>query len=212
MSRSVRQAIRAVTGTLPVNVAFLAEGDAILGSQSYAGLIDRYRHKLGRIDGCVYLRAAQNAAGEVPLILGYKTFLTLELTTSGREWGRGPVDDAAHSATRPIVDSPALRLVQALHSLYTPAGAIAIEGWNEMLAPVRIPDLDKELVDALLERFRGVSWGQAIPGLAGTGIQRFAGDFEGPDVLAQYLYGSGLNIQGIHSGYIGPGSRTYTIT
>jgi len=75
-------AIRAVTGTLPVNIAFLAEGDEILGSQSYAGLINRYRDRLRGIAGCVYPRAAQNRRGELPLTLGYKTFMTFELRAS----------------------------------------------------------------------------------------------------------------------------------
>jgi len=204
-------ALRTVTGTLPVNVAFLAEGDEILGSQSYAGLIERYRDRLAKIDGCVYLRAAQSAAGELPLVLGYKTFLTFELTSTGKAWGRGPVTDAAHSATRAIVDSPALRLVQALQTLWTADGDLAVDGWAQHLAPVKLPDSDRELVDDLISHFGEAAWTQAIPGLAGTGIEHFAGDVDGPDVLIRYLYGSGLNLQGIHSGYTGPGSRTYTI-
>src|SRR6266540_2875093 len=108
------RAIRDVHGNLPVNVMFLAEGDEILGSQSYAGLIDRYRDRLQKANGLVYFRGSQNRAGELPLVLGYKTFITFELRASGKSWGRGPLGAPAHSATRPIVDSPALRLVQVL--------------------------------------------------------------------------------------------------
>jgi acetylornithine deacetylase/succinyl-diaminopimelate desuccinylase-like protein len=205
------QAIRAVTGTLPVNVAFLAEGDEILGSQSYAGLIERYRDRLAEVDGLVYFRAAQNAAGELPLILGYKTFITLELRASGHSWGRGPVEQAAHSATRSIVDSPALRLVQALATLCSADGEIAVEGWHERLLPVAVPDADREVMARLSKRLAGKPWDAAIPGLAGTGVSAFAGDHRGDDVLTRYVYGSSLNIQGMYSGYTGPGSRTYTI-
>jgi acetylornithine deacetylase/succinyl-diaminopimelate desuccinylase-like protein len=205
------QAIREVTGTLPVNIAFLAEGDEILGSQSYTGLIERYRDRLQHIDGCLYLRGTQNAAGELPLVLGYKTFITLELRASGASWGRGPVHAAAHSATCSIVESPALRLVRALDTLYDADGGIAIAGWDEMLAPVAVPEEERPLVDGLLERFRGQPWSEAIPGLAGSGVARFVDDVEGPDVLTRYIYGSGLNVQGIYSGYTGPGTRTYTI-
>jgi acetylornithine deacetylase/succinyl-diaminopimelate desuccinylase-like protein len=205
------KAIRDVTGTLPVNIAFLAEGDEILGSQSYTGLIERYRDRLRAIDGCVYLRGTQNAAGELPLVLGYKTFLTFELRASGRRWGRGPADAAAHSATCSIVESPALRLVRALDTLYDADGGIAIAGWDEMLAPAVVPETERPLFDALLERFRGRPWGEAIPGLAGAGVARFVDDVDGPDVLTRYIYGSGLNVQGIFSGYTGPGTRTYTI-
>jgi acetylornithine deacetylase/succinyl-diaminopimelate desuccinylase-like protein len=205
------RAIREVTGTLPVNVAFLAEGDEILGSQSYAGLIERYRDRLAGIDGLVYFRAAQDGRGELPLMLGYKTFITFELRASGRRWGRGPVQQAAHSATRSIVDSPALRLVQALGTLYREDGEIAVDGWPERLLPVAVPEVDRELMDRLLARLAGKPWIAAIPGLAGTGVSTFAGGAEGADVLTRYVYGSSLNIQGIYSGYTGPGSRTYTI-
>src|SRR5437660_2306693 len=100
------KALRAVTGSLPVNMMFLAEGDEVLGSQSYAGLIDRYRGRLRTAGGLVYLRASQNAGGELPLVLGYKTFLTFELRVSGGRWGRGTANAPAHSATRSVVDSP----------------------------------------------------------------------------------------------------------
>jgi len=203
--------IRAVTGTLPVNVAFLAEGDEILGSQSYAGLIERYRERLWHANACVYLRASQNAGGELPLILGYKTFITLELRASGKAWGRGPVSDAAHSATRPIVDSPALRIAQVLESLYSKGGEIAIDGWGEAIEAPTMPEADADIVKGLLERFRGKGWTDVIPGLAGTGLTRFAGDLAGDEVLTRYIYGSSLNVQGLRAGYTGPGTRTYTI-
>lgn len=204
-------AIRAVTGTLPVNVAFLAEGDEILGSQSYAGLIDRYRERLRNANACVYLRASQDASGELPLILGYKTFITFELRASGRAWGRGPVSNAAHSATRPIVDSPALRLVQVLESLYSREGEISIDGWRDAIKPPAMPEADAPLVQALRERSRGKAWSEVIPGLAGTNVIRFAGERADDDVLTRYMYGSSLNLQGLRAGYTGPGTRTYTI-
>jgi acetylornithine deacetylase/succinyl-diaminopimelate desuccinylase-like protein len=205
------RAIRAVTGTLPVNIAFLAEGDEILGSQSYAGLIERYRDRLTGVDGCVYFRAAQSAGGELPLVLGYKAFITFELRASGRSWGRGPVQQAAHSATSSVVESPPLRLVQALATLHRPDGEIGVDGWPEQLLPATVPAADRDLVQALWKRLEGKPWPAAIPGLAGAGVPAFAGDPQGEDVLVRYMYGSGLNIQGLYSGYTGPGTRTYTI-
>jgi acetylornithine deacetylase/succinyl-diaminopimelate desuccinylase-like protein len=204
-------ALRAVHGELPVNVAFLAEGDEILGSPSYAGLIDRFGDRLAGADGCVYLRATQDAAGELPLVLGYKAFLTIELRVSGRRWGRGPVDAAAHSATASIVDGPPWRLARALSALVDEEGRIAVPGWPPS-EPVAGPESDRPLVEDLLRRFGdGASWTDAIPGLAGTGVRAFAHGLEGPDVLRGYLYGSSLNVQGLAAGYTGPGTRTYTI-
>jgi acetylornithine deacetylase/succinyl-diaminopimelate desuccinylase-like protein len=208
---SALRSIKAVTGSLPVNVAFLAEGDEILGSQSYAGLMRRYRDRLAKVDGWVYVRGTQNQEGELPIVLGYKTFITFELRASGARWARGPVEMAAHSATGPIVDNPATRLVQAVATLFDASGQVAIDGWRESFAPLTVPEEDQENVEALIARFQGQDWRDAIPGLAGTGLQRFAGDVEGPDVLVRYIYGSQLNLQGIYGGYTGPGTRTYTI-
>ena len=208
---SALQAIRAVHGDLPVNVAFLAEGDEILGSPSYAGLIERFQARLAGADGCVYLRAAQNADGELPLVLGYKAFLTFELRVSGRSWGRGPADAPAHSATASVVDGPPWRLARALSTRVDESGAITVRGWPDG-RPGRRPDgAERALVDDLLRRFSDRDWSDVIPGLAGTGVRTFAHGLEGPDVLLGYLYGSSLNVQGLSAGYTGPGTRTYTV-
>ncbi|HEY0258805.1 MAG TPA: M20/M25/M40 family metallo-hydrolase [Lacisediminihabitans sp.] len=204
------RALKATTGTLPVNIAFLAEGDEILGSISYTELIERYRDRLSKIDGLIYLRAGEDANHTVPVRLGYKSFITIELTASGKTWGRGPVT-AAHSALRTIVESPSLRLVQAIDSLYTADGEIAVEPWLPHLGAPTVPDADRPLMDELLSRFEGQSWDEVIPALGGTGTTHYAGDLTGPAVLEKYIYGSALNIQGYHSGYVGPGSRTFTI-
>jgi acetylornithine deacetylase/succinyl-diaminopimelate desuccinylase-like protein len=205
------KAIKEVTGNLPVNIIFLAEGDEILGSASYVDLIDRYRDRLAKVSGLIYLRGTQNAKGEVPLVLGYKSFITFELQVSGKRWGRGPSDMASHSATRTLVDSPALRLCQVVSSLYTKDGKIAIEGWLPHLAKEVVPDSEKPLVDDLLKRFAGKPWADVIPAMAGPNVAKFVDDLDGPDVLTRYIYGSALNIQGVYSGYVGPGSRTFTI-
>ena len=205
------KAMKEVTGNLPVNIIFLAEGDEILGSISYGGLIERYRDRLSKINGLIYLRGSQNARGEVPLVLGYKSFITVELRVSGKRWGRGPADQASHSATRTLVDSPALRLCQVVSSLYTEDGKIAIEGWLPHLAEEVVPASEKPLVDALLERFAGKPWADVIPAMAGPNVAKLTDDLSGPEVLTRYIYGSALNIQGVYSGYTGPGSRTFTI-
>lgn len=205
------KAIIDTTGTLPVNIIFLAEGDEILGSASYNDLIERYQEQLSKIDGLLYLRGTQNAKGEVPLVLGYKSFITFELKVSGKKWRRGPADTSLHSATRTLVDSPALRLSQVVADLYTKEGRIAIDGWLPHLAKEEVPEAEKPLVDALLKRFEGKNWVDVIPALSGSNIGALAGDIDGPQVLTRYIYGSALNIQGIYSGYIGPGSRTFTI-
>ncbi len=200
------------TGTLPVNIAFLAEGEEILGSPNYAKFIDKYRHKLEGIQGCLYLRATQNLKGEMPLMLGYKGLLTFEIEASGKAWGRGPTKDAAHSATKPIVDSPVWRLVQALGSMTSPDGSqLLIEGLEEVNGLAKPLPEDEQLIQQLLSHYEGKTWDEIIPGLAGAGVTVYAQNATGNDVLRRYMYGSSFNIQGIYAGYTGPGTRTFTI-
>ncbi len=205
------KAIKAVTGNLPVNIIFLAEGDEILGSPSYVELIERYKKQLDRARGLLYLRGSQNAQGEVPLVLGYKSFITFELEVSGKSWGRGANGASAHSALRTLVDSPALRLCQVVSSLYDAHGRLAIRDWLPHLAKEEVPNSERAMVDALLAQFAGKPLADCLPGMAGLNVPRFVDNLTGPEVLTRYIYGSALNIQGIYSGYIGPGSRTFTI-
>src|SRR5262249_46495027 len=159
------------------------------GSPSYGGLIERFADRLAGADGCVYLRAGQSPGGDLPLVLGYKAFLTIELRVSGRAWGRGPVDAAAHSATASIVDGPRWRLARALSCLVDEDGRIAIEGWPGGRRVDGPDGADRALVDALLRRFQGRAWSEVIPGLAGAGVREFAHGLTGPEVLLGYLYG-----------------------
>lgn len=208
---SALKSIIATQGTLPVNIAFLAEGDEILGSPNYASFIDKYRDKLQGIEGCLYLRAAQNLEGELPLVLGYKGLLTFEVEVAGGDWG-GPSAGPVHSANKPIVDSPVWRLVQALASMTTEDGNTpVIDGLQQSFEPMEPLPEDEELIAKLLAQHEGQSWEQIIPRLAGTGVKKFVGDVSGTDILKQYMYSSTFNIQGIYGGYTGPGTRTFTI-
>lgn len=202
---------RAVRGRLPFNVAFLFEGSEIIGSPGFLDVAARYADRIAGPFGCLYLRASQTLAGRMQIFLGYKTFLTIELTASGAAWGRGPSTAAAHSANRSIVDSPTERLVHALATLVTPGGEIAVAGWQGGDLGDTLRTTEKPLVEALLERYGETPWQDVMPGLAGAGVRRFAGDVTGKDVLDRYLYTSSLNIQGLYAGYTGPGTRTYTI-
>jgi acetylornithine deacetylase/succinyl-diaminopimelate desuccinylase-like protein len=205
------EALKEVKGELPVNIIFLIEGDEILGSVSYGELIDRYRDRLADVDALVYLRGIESAKKDVAVRLGYKSFITFELTASAESWGRGSTTGVAHSALRTLVDSPALRLSQAITSLYTEDGEIAITDWHQHLDPAEVPAADRELVDALLARAEGTDLANFIPALGGLGVNKYVGDISGEEVLTKYIYGSALNIQGFHSGYTGPGTRTFTI-
>jgi acetylornithine deacetylase/succinyl-diaminopimelate desuccinylase-like protein len=131
--------IKAITGKLPVNLIFVAEGDeermdiglrtfmlqhkdlfkdaeALLfwggGGQSYSG---RATISNGNSEGCVYV----------------------EITTSGARWGRGPTVSDIHGGNKRSVDSPAWRHIKAIASLVSDDGNTAkIDGfYADAVAP-----------------------------------------------------------------------------
>ena len=117
-------AIRQVRGKLPVNVIFVAEGDEErmdIGLRSFVrdhqDLFKGADTMLGPggSEGCVYI----------------------QLTTSGKSWGRGPVESNIHGSNKRSVDSPAWRHIKMLASLVSDDGNTPlIKGWKETGAPL----------------------------------------------------------------------------
>ena len=63
--------------------------------------------------------------------------LFIELTTSGKSWGRGPVYSDIHGANKRSVDSPAWRHIKMLSSLVTDNGnKILIPGFYDNIVPL----------------------------------------------------------------------------
>ena len=207
------QAINAVEGTLPVNVLFLIEGAEIMGSRNFLQLAKRYWEPLREADTLFSPGASQNAEGEVSVVLGYKGLLYLELEASGEAWGRGP-SVPVHSAANAVVDSPAWRLVHALATLTDREGQrLVVEG----LAPLfdRRKDIgatERALLERLHRRFAGRDLNTVILGLSvATPVKLFKHGASGQDVLDEYLYAPSVNISGLRSGYVGPGSKSFLL-
>ncbi|MBI4487253.1 MAG: M20/M25/M40 family metallo-hydrolase [Acidobacteria bacterium] len=103
------RSLKAVLGKLPVNLIFVAEGDEErmdVGLRKFfkdhSDLVQEADALLsgGPSEGCVYV----------------------ELTTSGKSWGRGPVQSDIHGSNMRTVDSPAWRHMHMLAALTTPDG------------------------------------------------------------------------------------------
>ena len=207
------QSIMAVEGKLPVNVQFLIEGAEIMGSRNFLQLAERYWDQLQEADALFCPGASQNAQGEVSVVLGYKGLLYLELEASGEAWGRGP-SVAVHSAANAVVDSPAWRLIHALATLTDREGQrLVVDG----LAPLfdqrkEIGADERELLERLHRRFEGRDPNTVIPGLAPKApVKLFKRGLGGQEVLNEYLYAPSVNISGLRSGYIGPGSKSFLL-
>ena len=107
-------AIRAAGKKLPVNLAFVAEGEEEIGSPHFPQIVQKpeVQAALAKCDGVFIPSAEQDPDGTVTLTLGAKGVIEVELTSSGEKWGRGPKKDV-HSSNKARLDSPAWHLVQA---------------------------------------------------------------------------------------------------
>jgi len=186
---------------LPVNLVLVAEGEEEIGSTNFPRMLadPEVAAALRRSVGVMMPSAGQAKDGSASVDLGAKGVVELQLVSSGEHWGRGPARDI-HSSQMARVDSPAWRLVKALDTLVADDGFTpAIDGWFEHVRP--LTPREKELIAADLPKDE-----QSVKDV--LGVRRWIND---EDFLASaYRLASQptVNIQGLVSGYTGPGGKT----
>ncbi len=166
-------------GKLPVNVIFVAEGDEermSIGLRQFMKFhSDLFKdadalYAGGPSEGCVYV----------------------ELTTSGKAWGRGPTVSDIHGIWKRAVDSPAWRHIQMLSTLTSKDGNTPlIKGFfDNMEQPT------PEQMDRLKKTAAKLDYATAAKAV---GVARFiAPDTEG--MLKMLQYGTSFNLDGIWGG------------
>jgi acetylornithine deacetylase/succinyl-diaminopimelate desuccinylase-like protein len=196
------ESIRAVKGTLPVNLLVVAEGEEELGSPHYPEVIDRYESRLRNAQGVFFPMNGQNAGGAVTINLGVKGIVYFELEASGNARG-GPTKAEVHGSLKAITDSPVWRLTQALATLTSPDGnTIRVKGYHDAIRPPTAEE--QRLVSGML-----ANWSAGEPGMRkGLGIEKWIDGLAGRDSLMRYLFQTTLNIDGIWGGYTGEGVKT----
>lgn len=212
------EATKRALSNLPVNIMFLLEAEEINGSPHYYDMLAEYEDRIQEADACLCPLAGQGADGNATASLGYKSALYFTLTVSGEQWGRGPANGSIHAMSNATVDSPAWRLVDALSSLTSENGTnIDIDGYYDQYEPPTEQEREevKAFVDELDEQTetpREELW-KHLPGLSrGAGeVSQLKDDLHEDVVEAfiQHFYGpESFNIQGINTGYLGPGTGT----
>ena len=187
---------------LPVNLVFVAEGEEEIASPHFAQIVNQpeVRAALEKAVGIIIPSAGQSVDGQTTLLLGAKGAVELQLISSGEKWGRGPNKDI-HSSLMANVDSPAWHLIKALDTLVAEDGHTpAIDGWFENVKPLTVRQ--KELIAA------DVAASNEADDKKVLGIKRW---FKDEDYLtASYRLAEQptVNIQGLVSGYVGPGGKT----
>ncbi len=187
----------------PVNLVLVAEGEEEIGSPHFAQIVRRpdVLAALKPCSGVIIPASWQSPVdGGVSINLGAKGVVELELVTSGDAWGRGPAKDI-HSSYKAIVDSPAWRLVEALGTLVTPDGNTpAIDGWFDKVRPLT-PREKALIAESAAKR-------SSADELKQLGVKQWVGETSWQETLERLAAMPTVNIEGLVSGYTGPGGKT----
>ncbi|MEM2988093.1 MAG: M20/M25/M40 family metallo-hydrolase [Candidatus Bathyarchaeia archaeon] len=195
------ESITAVGEEIPLNLIFVAEGEEELGSRHLPEFIKAYLSILKKADAVFFPTADQDEKGKVQMALGVKGIVYFELELDGKSWGYGPTEFDIHGRNKAWVDSPALRMIQALSTFTSKDGnKVLVEGFYDNVAPPSPEDM--ELIEKLEKTFDEETVKKEMK------VERFINDVHGREALLKYLYSPTLNIDGIWSGYTGPGTKT----
>ncbi len=114
--------IKAVTGKLPVNLIFVAEGDEERMDIGLRKFVKDHPDLFAGADALIGEGGGQSPSGGAGVGGGSEGCVYVELTTSGKAWGRGPVQSDIHGSNKRGVDSPAWRHIKMLASLVSADG------------------------------------------------------------------------------------------
>ena len=187
---NVAEAFLRTGGRLPVNLKFVIEGEEEMGSAHLAAAVRRYRDRLGA-DVVLSADGAQWRPDLATVNVACRGVVTLDvtLTTASKDLhsGRygGTVANAAHALSRLIA------------SFHDDAGRIAVAGFYD---DVRPPTQAERAAVAAIP-FDETAYHAAIGAEAGAGEPGYA-------TLERQWLRPTLDVNGLGSGYQGPGVKT----
>lgn len=183
-------AVRAAHGgELPCGVLFVVEGNEEVGSPGIARFVQDHLDLL-RCDGAIWEEGGIDFEERPGTSLGRRGILAVELEVQ-------TLSRDAHSGSAHILPSAAWRMVRVLASLKDENERILIPGFYDDVKPISELDLDL---------FRRLPDNE--PYLRETfGLRGFVGGLTGFE-LKKAVFNPTCNIQGITTGYQGPGNKT----
>ncbi|MFL5777936.1 MAG: M20/M25/M40 family metallo-hydrolase [Chloroflexota bacterium] len=184
---------REALGELPVRIRFLVEGEEESGSQHLDALLDQ-RPDLRRADAALIEGGGLSLEGRPEVAAGGRGIILAELSVRTIEYD-------AHSSLATLLPNAAVRLSQALASMWQADGLPAVAGLSvgvrpptpSQLAVVEATSL--EIIEDVRSEFRP---------------RAFVGGREGREAIRAEVFSPTLNIQGLWSGFTGPGAKTIT--
>jgi len=184
-------AIKAVTGKLPVNLIFVAEGDEERMDLGLRKFVKDHPDLFNGADAMLH-GGGQGYSGGGGISGSSEGCVYIELTTSGKSWGRGPVQSDIHGANKRSVDSPAWRHIKMLASLISDDGNTPrIAGFLDGREPLSAADAARMKTAA--EKVKMDVAAQNI------GVARFISD-DPFTMLKMSQYGMSFNLDGIWGG------------
>jgi acetylornithine deacetylase/succinyl-diaminopimelate desuccinylase-like protein len=183
--------MKAVMGKLPVNLIFVAEGDEERMDIGLRKFVKDHPDLFKGADAMLVF-GMQTESGAGGLMGGSEGCVYVELTTSGRSWGRGPIQSDIHGSNKRSVDSPAWRHIKMLSSLISDDGNTPlIKGFFDGMQPLT-PSETAKLKAAATK----VDMKVAAENL---GVGRFISD-DPFTMLKMARYGTSFNLDGIWGG------------
>jgi acetylornithine deacetylase/succinyl-diaminopimelate desuccinylase-like protein len=195
-------AFKATGRKLPVNLVLVAEGEEEIASPNFPTIVAQpeVAAALKKTVGVFIPAASQNKQGSAGITLGAKGAVEFQLIVGGETSDRYPRTDV-HSSNHARIESPAWRLVKALDTLVADDGHTpTIDGWFENVKPLTARQ--KELITL------GVRSQNEADVKKQLGIGRWIGDEDFQTSSERFLSQPTVNIQGLVSGYTGPGGKT----
>lgn len=183
--------IKAVTGKLPVNIIFIAEGDEERMDMGYRQFMKDHKDLFKGVDA-MYTFGGQSPNGTARGLSGSEGCVFIELITSGTSWGRGPNYSDIHGGFSRSVDSVAWRHMKMLGTLYDDkTHRSLVKGFYDNIEPLS-PQVEAKLKVAA----KNYDLKKAAENL---GVGRFMSD-DPYEVLKMSSYGTSFNIDGIWGG------------
>lgn len=185
-------AVRDVMGELPVRIKYFVEGEEEVGSPNIPGAIAAYKHKFGA-DGCIWEFGGVDYSGRPEQTLGMRGLCYVELS----------VETAAldcHSGLGgSLIANAAWRLVWALNSIKGPDERIRIPGFYDNVRPATERDM----------AYLAAQPDQSAEFIATYGVKGFLrGMTGGAELRRAAVFEPTATINGLTSGYQGPGAKT----
>jgi acetylornithine deacetylase/succinyl-diaminopimelate desuccinylase-like protein len=187
------EAYLATIGPLPCRVRFLVEGEEEYGSAHLDALLDQ-RPGIRQVEGALIEGGGVDLSGRPEIVGGVRGIVVLELICRTIAYD-------AHSSMATVLPSAPVRLAQALASCYRADGTPAVAGLDAGIVPPTAAQLaivdatPPDVVDEIRSEYR---------------VDALIGGLDGIAAIRAMTFAPTLNIQGLWSGFIGPGDKTIT--